>query len=52
MLKRGALMAVALKIQNVYGDFLRSFKIFLDRVTRQSLNKIEWNYGAKPLDYY
>jgi len=45
-------MAVALKIQNVYGDALRAFKVFLDRVTRQSLNKIEWNYGAKPLEYY
>lgn len=40
------------RIQNVYGDFLRSFKIFLDKITRNSLNKIEWNYGAKPLEYY
>jgi len=45
-------MAVALKIQNIYGDFLRSFKVFLDRVTGNTLNKIEWNYGAKPLEYY
>jgi len=41
-----------LRIQNVYGDFLRSFKVFLDRVTRGSLNKIEWNYGAKTLEYH
>jgi len=41
-----------LRIQNVYGDFLRSFKVFLDEITRGSLNKIEWNYGAKPLEYY
>jgi len=41
-----------MRVQNVYGDFLRSFKIFLDRVTMKSLNKIEWNYGAKPLEYY
>jgi hypothetical protein len=45
-------MAAELRIQNVYGDFLRSFKLFLDRVTKHSLNKIEWNYGAKPLEYY
>jgi len=40
------------RIQNVYGDFLRSFKVFLDKVSRHSLNKIEWNYGSKTLEYY
>ncbi len=45
-------MATCARIQNVYGDFLKSFKVFLDRVTRNTLNKIEWNYGAKPLEYY
>jgi len=40
------------RIQNVYGDFLRSFKIFLDKVTKNSMNKIEWNYGSKTLEYY
>ncbi len=43
---------VAIRVQNIYGDFLRSFKVFLDRVTRNTLNKIEWNYGAKTLEYY
>lgn len=42
---------LTMRIQNVYGDFLRSFKVFLDRVTRNSLNKIEWNYGSKTLEY-
>ncbi len=41
-----------LRIQNVYGDFLRSFKVFLDRITRNTLNKIEWNYGSKTLEYH
>ena len=41
-----------IRIQNVYGDFLKSFKVFLDRVTMNSLNKIEWNYGSKTLEYY
>lgn len=45
-------MTTTLKIQNVYGDFLRSFKVFLDRVTRNTLNKIEWNYGSKTLEYH
>jgi hypothetical protein len=45
-------MAISIKVQNVYGDFLRSFKVFLDKVTRNTLNKIEWNYGSKPLEYY
>ncbi len=45
-------MAIALRIQNSYGDFLRSFKTFLDRVTRNSLNKISWNYASKPIEYY
>ena len=44
--------APVMKIQNVYGDFLRSFKVFLDKVTRHSLNKIEWNYGSKTLEYH
>jgi hypothetical protein len=43
---------MTMRIQNVYGDFLRSFKVFLDRITRNSLNKIELNYGAKTLEYY
>jgi hypothetical protein len=43
---------LTMRIQNVYGDFLRSFKVFIDRITGHSLNKIEWNYGAKPLEYY
>jgi len=43
---------VVMRVQNVYGDFLRSFKVFLDRITRHSLNKIEWNYGSKTLEYY
>ena len=41
-----------MRIQNVYGDFLRSFKVFLDRITRNTLNKIEWNYGSKTLEYH
>jgi len=45
-------MALTMRIQNVYGDFLRSFKVFIDRVTRNSLNKIEFNYGSKTLEYY
>jgi len=45
-------MKPVLRIQNVYGDFLRAFKVFLDRVTGQTLNKIEWNYGDKTLEYY
>jgi len=44
--------APVLRIQNVYGDFLRSFKVFLDKITRHSLNKIEWNYGSKTLEYH
>ncbi len=43
---------ITMKVQNIYGDFLRSFKVFLDKVTHQTLTKIEWNYGAKPLEYY
>ena len=45
-------MAFALKIQNVYGDFFRSFKSFIDDITRETINKYEFNYGAKPLEYY
>ena len=43
---------MVLRVQNIYGDGLRAFKIFLDKVTRQTLNKISWDFGAKPLDYY
>jgi hypothetical protein len=42
---------VVLKIQNIYGDFLRSFKTFVDKVTHGTINKIEWNYGSKTLEY-
>ena len=41
-----------IRIQNVYGDFLRSFKVLLDELTMNSLNKIEWNYGSKTLQYH
>jgi len=43
---------VACRVQNVYNDFLKSFKVFLDKVTKNSLNKIEWNYGSKTLEYH
>ncbi len=43
---------IAMKIQNVYGDHLRAFKVFLDRVTRGTLNKLEISYGSKTLEYY
>ena len=49
-MKEGDRMTTA-RIQNVYSDFLRSFKVFLDKVTHDSLNKIEWNYGSKTLEY-
>ncbi len=42
---------IVLKVQNIYGDFLKSFRVFLDKVTHNSLNKIEWNYGSKTLEY-
>ncbi len=45
-------MAIALRVQNSYGDSLRAFKVFADRVTRNTLTKIEWNYGSKALEYY
>ncbi len=43
---------IAMKIQNIYSDHLRSFKVFLDKVTRGTLNKLEINYGSKTLEYY
>ncbi len=42
---------ITLRVQNSYGDGLRAFKLFLDRITRNTLEKIEWNYGSKVLEY-
>ncbi len=43
---------IVLRVQNSYGDSLRAFKLFADRITRNTLNKIEWNYGSKVLEYH
>ncbi len=43
---------LVMRVQNSYQDSLRAFKLFLDQVTRNTLTKIEWNFGAKPLEYH
>ncbi len=43
---------LTMRVQNSYGDALRGFKVFLDKITRNTLEKIEWNYGSKVLEYY
>jgi hypothetical protein len=43
---------LVMRVQNSYGDALRAFKIFLDKMTRNTLTKVEWNFGAKPLEYH
>ncbi len=41
-----------MRVQNSYGDSLRAFKLFADRITRNTLTKLEWNYSSKVLEYY
>jgi hypothetical protein len=41
-----------MRVQNSYQDGLRAFKLFLDKITRNTLEHIEWNFGSKTLEYH
>ncbi len=43
---------LVMRVQNSYGDSLRAFKLFIDRITRNTLTKMEWNYSSKVLEYH